>query len=229
LRKLWFILTCAAALAIPSQASASQLIYQQMGQHDIVTVQGAGSFYAGEIEWLWNDPPAGFGAAVTTYCVDVFHELERPQDTLVGSTDQMTTVAQDGGGKVAWLLNTFAPVVSSGIQAAALQVAIWESLYDDDHDLATGIFQLVTDSSAYTGAAKAQLIADQANNYLKELYSHPYGGYHTSTATWLRAVDPSGGQDQITTPEPTSLMLIAVGGLLAKASRRRRIGSLKAT
>jgi hypothetical protein len=228
LRKLWFIVTCVAALAIPSQASASQLIYQQMGQHDIVTVQGVGSFYAGEIDWLWDSPPAGFGAAVTTYCVDVFRDLVSPQDTVVGTTAEMTTSAQDGGGKVAWLLNTFAPLVSSGVQAAALQVAIWESLYDNDHNLATGTFRIVTDSTAYTGATKAQSIANQATYYLNQLYSLPNGGYYTSTATWLHAVAPSGGQDQITTPEPSSLVLLGLGGLLTKAYRRRRLESAAA-
>jgi len=216
--------TCAAVLALPSKASASQLIYQQMGQHDIVTVQGAGSFYAGEIDWLWDTPPAGFGAAVTTYCVDLFREMTTPQDVVVGTTAGIATGAQDAGGKVAWLLNTFAPLVSSGVQAAALQVAIWESLYDNDHNLAAGTFQLVTDSTAYTGAAKAQLIADQANDYLNQLYL-PGGGYNTSTATWLHAVEPSGGQDQITTtPEPASLTLLGMGGLLAFRRRRTADG-----
>jgi hypothetical protein len=194
-----------------------------MGQHDIVTVQGAGSFYAGEIDWLWDTPPAGFGPAVTTYCVDLFQELTTPQDVIVGTTAGIVTGAQDAGAKVAWLLNTFAPLVSTGVQAAALQVAIWESLYDNDHNLATGIFQLVTDSTAYTGAAKAQKIASQANDYLNQLYL-PGGGYNTSSATWLHAIEPSGGQDQITTtPEPSSVMLLGIGALLAKGFRRRRI------
>ena len=75
------------------------------------------------------------------------------------------------GPKAAWLLNTYASAVGTGVQAAALQIAIWESLYDNDHNLNTGNFSLVTSNAAYTGAAEASLIYGQANTYLNGLFS----------------------------------------------------------
>lgn len=92
----------------------------------------------------------------------------------------------DTGDKVAWLFNTFAEGIrlsGTDIQAAALQVAIWEALYDSSPDLGAGNFQLTT-----VGA-----IRDQANAYLSALDAGP-GGYQTSSAGWL---DTSHGQDQV--------------------------------
>ena len=105
---------------------------------------------------------------------------------------------------------------SSGtnIQAAALQLAIWEALYDSNQDLGAGAFR-----SNASGA-----ILTQTQTYLSALYS---SDYHAARATWLD-VDGNNpnaafrGQDQIThgVPEPTTLMLMGVA-CLALVRRRR--------
>jgi hypothetical protein len=197
-----------------------------MGLRDIVSINSTlpgfenGAYYAGQ--FLWTTDDASLGSPIVTYCVDILHEVESQQEVLIDSTDDMPTLAQDGGGKAAWLLNTFAPVVTTGLQAAALQVAIWEAIYDNDHDVTSGVFSIVTNDTAYTGAYEAQLIAAQATNYLDQLFDGANGEYHTATTTWLNAITPVGvGQSQITTPEPTSLMLAGIGMTLAALLRRR--------
>ena len=233
LRKLWFVLLFVCPLVVPSKVDAAELNWTGMGLHDIVTIDAnvggnvvSGSYYAGEITWDWTAPvPTGFEASIVTYCVDILHELTDPQKVAISTTADplMNTPATDGGGKAAWLLNQFAGAVSTGVQAAALQVAIWESLYDNDHNLDTGSFKLVHSSAAYTGAAEATLIYNQANNYLGQLF-YGNGLYHTSVADWLDATTATGGgQDQITTPEPSSLLLIAIGGLTTRLRRRRAL------
>jgi hypothetical protein len=217
------------AVALPSKASAAELNLTGMGLRDIVTINSTlpgfenGSFYAGQFLWDWSAPtPSGFDTSIVTYCVDILHEVQDPQQVVIDTTDNMPTLAQDGGGKAAWLLNTFSPVVTTGIQAAALQVAIWESIYDNDHDVTSGIFSIVTDNTALTGAVTAQLIANQAMTYLGQLFYGPNGEYHTATATWLNAITTAGaGQSQITTPEPASLLLVGFGAALAGLRRRR--------
>lgn len=229
LRKPWLLLLFVTLIFLPGSARASELSYTGMGLRDIVTIDANiggqivdGSYYAGQIEWDWTAPiPDGFPGSIITYCVDIVHELDDPQEVAVSTTDDpaFTTSATDGGAKAAWLLNSFASNVTTGLQAAALQVAIWEALYDNDYDLGTGSFTIVTTDAAYTGALKAQAIALQATDYLNQLFSGP-NGYHTSTATWLDAATVDGlGQDQITTPEPGTLMLLGLGALFV---RRRK-------
>lgn len=229
MRKLCLVVLLICPLLAPSKAAASELQYTGMGLHDIVTINGlvSGSYYAGQIMWNWSDPvPNGFDSSVVTYCVDVQSELADPQTVNVSTTNDpaMATMAVDGGAKAAWLLNTYASGVGTGVQAAALQIAIWESLYDNDHNLNTGNFSLVTSTAAYTGAAEALLIYNQANTYLNGLFSAsaPNHQYYTSVATWLDAVGPRGGQDQITTPEPTTFALLGFGGLFVGGLSRRK-------
>ena len=222
MRKLgWFVLGFAAAL-IPVRAEASALQFDGMGAHDIVTLGGtsgvSGSYYAGELNWEWQAPtPDGFDKYLYTYCVDILHDVVDPQTVAISNTADplMVTQATDGGAKAAWLLNTYAPDIhtsGNGIQSAALQVAIWEAISDNDHNLSTGVFTLLT-TNTYTNEAVAQAIFDQANDYLSGLF---YDGqnYHTSVATWLDATTGTGGgQDQIATPEPSSLVLLGIAGI----------------
>lgn len=233
MRKLLaFAAVAVVAVAIPAKTNAAELTLDGMGLRDIVTINStlpgfeSGSYYAGQFVWSSNDP--NLGSPVLTYCVDILHEVESTQQVAVDSTDNMPTLAQDGGGKAAWLLDTFASSVTTGVQAAALQVAIWEAIYDNNHDVTSGVFSIVTDSSAYTGAYEAQLIATQATSYLNQLF-YGNGQYHTDTAVWLDALANGGiGQSQITTatPEPGSLMLIGLGLAAMAAFRRKRIAVL---
>ncbi len=211
-------------LLLPVTTEAATLDFTGMGHRSVVTVGGPiqGTFYAGELNWSWTgEVPSGFEASIYTYCVDIMNALTDPQQVTVRSSDLLTASAADAGGKAAWLFNTFAPGIrqsGTGTQAAALQVAIWEALYDNTANLASGAFSLVTSAGVYGGQANALAIANQANSYLQQLFSAPGGGYNTGAAVWLDAT--AGGQDQITrVVEPSVLVLL---GLAAVAVARRR-------
>jgi len=148
---------------------------------------------------------------------DATQYLRDPQYVTVRTTDLFTSGSANAGAKVSWLFNSYAGAIharGTNTQAAALQLAIWEALYDSNQDLSAGAFRATA-----TGA-----ILTQAQTYLSALYSSSYLG---SQATWLDVdgANPNPayrGQDQIThgVPEPSTVLMMAMAGLAL--IRRRR-------
>ena len=103
------------------------------------------------MNWNWITPPGGNGQSFYTYCMDVLNYLTDPQTVNVLSTESVpdTSAVADRGAKAAWLFNQYSSGIRSesneGVadtQAAALQVAIWEVLYDATPNLASGYFRV---------------------------------------------------------------------------------------
>jgi hypothetical protein len=220
-----FVIAALLFLLRPPSASASQISWTGTGKGASATFSLAGNplgdpftDFVGELTWDWlGAPAAGFSAAsIYTYCVDATSYLTGTQDVTARSTDLLSTASggPGAGARVGWLIGSYAETVhatGSNDDAAALQIAVWEALYDSTESLSAGAFQLVT-----TGA-----IHDKAQAYLDALYTVGAGGNHTGAATWL---DTGRGQDQVVltpTPEPASLILFG-SALAFMGSRRAR-------
>jgi hypothetical protein len=178
----------------------------------------SGNVMAGELNWSWlSATPEGFARDFYSYCVDATQYLRDPQYVTVRTTDLFTSGSANAGAKVSWLFNSYASTIhasGTNTQAAALQLAIWEALYDSSQDLTTGAFR-----ANATGA-----ILTQAQTYLNALYSASYLG---SQATWLDVdgTNPNPiyrGQDQIThgVPEPSTLLMMGMAGVALLRRRR---------
>lgn len=215
------MVSLAASLSFgAARANADTINFTGLGHYSVVRVTGpiTGDVFAGEYNWQWiGTPPVGFTNPFYTYCLDIMSAVVDPQTVAVKSTSDFS-ITPDAGAKAAWLLNSYAPAIRSStaananILAAALQVAIWEAIYDTTNNLTAGIFTLGTQGDS------AAAVMNQANAYLASLYYAP-GAYYTSTAVWL---DTNEGQDQITiVPEPGTLSMLAFG-CLALSGRRRR-------
>jgi hypothetical protein len=212
----------AALVAAPTSARAESISFNQnigLSRAVMVTVSGLrnGSIYAGELNWSFNQPvPSGYDQSFYAYCVDLLTNASLTQNVTIGSTSGLTggKYVADAGARVAWLFESFAADVHAAaqpIQAAALQVAIWEALYDTTLDLTSGNLKLLT----------SEAIMNQAASYLSQLASANYAG---SVATVLFA---SNGQSQLMNPvpEPSTLVLMGAGFLfMAWAMRRKQLG-----
>ena len=96
---------------------------------------------------LWTSggaPPSGYSASSYDYCLDLLSANDNPDHVAVLSTTALIPSAPPSNGsasRAAWLVGTDVSThVSAGnsTDAAALQVAIWEVLYDTDSDVSGG-------------------------------------------------------------------------------------------
>jgi hypothetical protein len=200
--------TLLGVLSVAQPASADIIDFTGVGRHlsniSITVGTRTVSVAAGELNWAWLTGESA-GINFVTYCVDASTFLQDHQAVNIEQTATLRSAAT--GARVAFLFNAYAAAVTTDLQAAALQIAIWEALYDSSRNLAGGEFRLNSTNSA---------LIHQTNAYLTSLYSSNYLGASTS---WLNT---NAGQDQVTKqiPEPATALLLLVGAA-AMASRRR--------
>jgi hypothetical protein len=190
------------------------------------------SVFAGELNWKWGDQdpatpnvvPGGFASTFYSYCIDITQYLVSTQTATVQTSDGFTNGVAYGGAKAAWLVQRFAHSIHNNlnslsgsqlnVRAAALQVAIWEAMYDTVGSVTGGNFRLNT-----TGA-----IGTQAQTYINALYSaYGTGGVSAWTSSSALVLNVGRGQDQITrnVPEASSLWFTGIGFFLLASLARR--------
>jgi len=148
------------------------------------------------------------GAPFVGYCVDLDNDAPNTWDA---SLEPVTVI--DNGIMIAWLFDNLAAGVTTSIQAAGLQVAIWEVLDDGAGvlDLNTGDFRL---NVPPTNVA----IRNQANAYLAMLPPDLTGYVPQSIIVFSSEVDKA---QHMIVPEPSSIAGLLMGAALLLRRNRK--------
>jgi hypothetical protein len=231
LSRLWLFLAVFALLVIGPTfggcvfADPLTVTYESWGAGDPsvnISLNGVGySGIAGQSFLKLSD-----GQNLVAFCIDIVHGVSPGQSYLVDV--RSTNDGLTNGGKIAYLANTYGASLLDPSHAAALQIAIWDELYNNGST--TGPFQYISGGDAS--------IPSLVNFYLGQAQNN------SGTSTWLDAspswTTNSAGQSMAIAdppppspvPEPSMLFIFSVslGGLglcycLSQRLRLRRLTS----
>jgi hypothetical protein len=161
------------------------------------------------------DGLAILGSPFEAYCVDLLHYSHNGDGVLADLSDWSIDIYpkndSNAGHYAAFLLDAYAAGAATNIKKAALQVAIWEVLFENGigFNLADGNFQTSSLNSS---------VLSQANTYLSGIPANV-----SNYEAWWIQTSHQGFNDQdfgapraMHAPEPGSLILLGTG-LLAIA------------
>jgi hypothetical protein len=190
-----------------------------MANADLLSVSGMtpGKFVAVSITFNGTTASTFAGAQNTTfqgdtfdaYCVDLEHFNYFPASYNVNALDAATSLSN--GSRVSKLYNKYAGTVT-GDAAAALQLAIWDVIYDNGDGLDNGIFKSTAGGAIATNYSA--FIADNlagVSDFATFFQPDPYNGNQNQGLIGPGKYNP--------VPEPASFLAFA---LAAPALLRRR-------
>lgn len=219
-----------AGTAMLSQAATVNFTGWAFGSGNQVSVgtpnhSGLAGGFKGSVDFSAAEEALGFADMMNnsfiSYCVEINEHFSLPSGNMTGysvvsASDYVrsydsTVLGADAANRLGGLMSLVAADpnrVNTAAESTALQLAVWNLIYDSDGSVGAGAFH-ENAASSFSATANALLgdIANQANRY--EVYVLTKAG--SQDFLLLRQV-----------PEPTSLALslAALGGLGFVARRR---------
>jgi hypothetical protein len=167
----------------------------------------SGGVYAGPFRLVGSN---GFGNFVA-FCIDLAQYLTSGKDYSVAGSSKFGSAVD---ANIDRLFTSVYSSISTAVQGAAFQVALWEIISDTSgsYNLAGGNFSV--DNASYSAS-----VIGQANQYLNGLATAGTGGYR------LSFLQSSVGQDLVTispVPLPAAAGMLGLGLASLFGLRRRR-------
>jgi hypothetical protein len=168
-----------------------------------------------------------YDGSFLAFCVDVQHYVHDSYDVVLDDMAEWQQPYDDppdfptysgAGSYVAYLINYYG-MPSNLVDQSAMQLAVWEILYED-----SGPFN-VTNGAAYAYGVENSSIIAQANFYLTPI-NDLWPVIPDAHAPWIKTLhDDSRYYQDFTTPvpEPSTLILLGAGLLIAAASTRKKL------
>jgi hypothetical protein len=166
---------------------------------------------------------------IDAICANLFKGITVNQ---LYSAQTIDATAYDAdGAKAAWVMKTFLPIVNSAsgvsrqIQAAALQLAVWDLIHDSGNGFAAGLVRSTGNTNASVLALAETWRLDALDEAAQAKVFIPVPG---TTAFQQLMYDPTCANQAACTPapvpEPASYAMIAIGlaGVLFGRHRFRR-------
>lgn len=215
------------------------IVHDGFGAHGIATFWGAGftgvDVYAG-VYMLNKTADTGIGGTwpdglIPGFCIELHepapaatrtYDVGLPDNAYNSFTDQVLGSVKANYLRELWV-NHYDPAWAAGgtytsqqnSNAAAFAAAVWEIIYEDLPCTPTG-WDVTTDGSGGNGFRAVGIDAATANKWL-------HGLTGSGSKADLLVFTNHGGQDYLVlVPEPATVMLLGIGGLLGVVRRRHR-------
>jgi len=142
----------------------------------------------------------------TAFCIDAFTEIWNGQHMMVISDPSSLS----NGARAAWLMQNMMGTVSTAVQAAGMQIAVWDIIHDAGDGLGFGRIQGLPATDAAVALAATQFIDSSAGKSSLNAYVYSSAPGHGPVQA-LMSCGPNGCDPSTATPEPGSLFTAALG------------------